>query len=119
MRIVYVAGPFRAETQRQREMNARLAEDVALMVWEAGALAICPHRNSGQFYGAIPEDVVIEGYRELVGRCDALVLCLSDVQCDMSRGVAAEVSAARKTGVLTFAYPDQWFTFVKWLEESK
>ncbi|MCG8435902.1 MAG: hypothetical protein MJA83_17910 [Gammaproteobacteria bacterium] len=42
MKIVYIAGPFRAKTPWRVEQNIRKAESWALHVWKMGAVAVCP-----------------------------------------------------------------------------
>ncbi len=74
MEVVYIAGPFRGPNTWEIEQNIRRAEALALEVWRAGAVAICPHTNTRFFQGAAPDDVWLKGYLEVVGRCDAVLL---------------------------------------------
>ena len=43
MRLVYIAGPYRATTPWGIRCNIRNAEDLAAKVNEAGMAAVCPH----------------------------------------------------------------------------
>lgn len=73
--VVYVAGPYRAMNGRTVLEHVRNAEQVALEVWRAGHYAICPHLNTAFFDGECENDVWLDGYLEILRRCDALVLC--------------------------------------------
>lgn len=74
MKVVYVAGPFRSVTHWGIVQNVRAAEAVALEVWRAGAVAICPHLNTANFQGAAPDEVWIAGTLEMLRRCDAIMM---------------------------------------------
>lgn len=68
MRVVYIAGPFRAENAWEIEQNIRRAEEAALELWRAGAAVLCPHTNTRYFQGAAPDHVWLEGDLELLRR---------------------------------------------------
>jgi len=72
--VVYVAGPYRAPTEREVVENIRRAEAVALEFWKRGVPTICPHMNTRLLGGAAPDEVWLEGDLIMLGRCDALVL---------------------------------------------
>lgn len=74
LKIVYVAGPFRGPNSWEMENNIRRAEELALEVWRAGAVAVCPHANTRFFQGALPDDVWLEGDLEILNRCDAILM---------------------------------------------
>jgi len=74
MKVIYVAGRFRAATHWGIVQNVRAAEAVALEVWRAGAAAICPHLNTANFQGALPDEAWLDGTLELLRRCDAVML---------------------------------------------
>ena len=40
MKVVYVAGPYRADTEYEVLLNIQAAERLALQIWKAGA-ALC------------------------------------------------------------------------------
>ena len=96
MKVVYVAGPFRAPNSWEMEQNIRRAEAIALEVWKAGFACICPHANTRFFQGAAPDDVWLEGDLEILNRCDAIVVT-SDWQC--SKGATEEVRFAKAVGI--------------------
>ena len=74
MRVIYVAGPFRGPTAWDVEQHIRWAEEQALAIWRLGAAALCPHTNSRFFHGAAPEAVWLDGYLEMLSRCDAVLM---------------------------------------------
>lgn len=74
MKIIYVAGKFRAPNAWETELNIRKAEEVAIQIWKAGAACICPHTNTRFFDGAVPNDVFLEGDLDILDRCDAIFM---------------------------------------------
>jgi len=91
MRIVYIAGPYRATTEYGVYRNIQEAERVALEVWKAGYAAICPHKNTAFFGGACPDSVWLEGDLEILRRCDAVLMLTGS---SSSQGATAELSEA-------------------------
>lgn len=71
MKVVYIAGPFRASTAWGIAQNVREAERWALEVAKCGAMPLCPHTNTANFHGMLTEEFWIEGTLELLKRCDA------------------------------------------------
>lgn len=74
MKVIYIAGPFRGPNSWEIEQNIRRAETLALEVWRAGFVALCPHTNTRFFQGAAPDDVWLLGDLELLRRCDAILM---------------------------------------------
>lgn len=74
MRLVYVAGAFRGRSHWDIHQNVIAAEAAALEVAKAGAMPVCPHKNSENFHGLLTEDFWVEGTLELLRRCDAVYL---------------------------------------------
>jgi len=112
MRVVYVAGPYRAATTWEIERNTRAAEELALQVWRAGAAAICPHSNSRFFQGSAPDEAFVDGYLEVLRRCDALLLVKDDLR---SEGTQGELAEARARGIPIFTSLEQ---LRGWLESA-
>lgn len=73
MKVVYVAGPFRAKTAWGVAENVRAAERVALQIARLGAMPLCPHANTAHFDGECTANFWLEGTLELLRRCDAAV----------------------------------------------
>ena len=73
-KIIYIAGKYRGANEDEIRANIRKSEQKAAEVWKKGAVAVCPHKNSAFMSGIIPEEAFIEGYMDLLLRCDALYL---------------------------------------------
>lgn len=90
-KVVYVAGPYRSDSEWGVIQNIRSAEQLALEVWRLGCVAICPHKNTAGFGGALPDTVWLEGDIDILARCDALI-CVEGWQ--KSIGATGEVEFA-------------------------
>ena len=67
MKLAYVAGPLRADSDWEKWQNIRRAEEVSRALWKMGIPNICPHKNSAFFSGNdIPEEAFMEGGLEIV-----------------------------------------------------
>jgi hypothetical protein len=99
MKVVYVAGPYRASTEYEVLLNIQAAERLALLVWQSGAACICPHKNTAFFGGAADDNVWLMGDLEIIRRCDAVV-CTSNWQSSV--GAVGEVALARSLGIPVF-----------------
>ena len=99
MKVVYLAGPFRAANSWEIEQNIRRAEALALEVWRAGMACICPHANTRFYQGAAPDEVWLNGDLELVRRCDAVLLTQDWIR---STGARAEKAFAEQHDIPTF-----------------
>jgi hypothetical protein len=101
MKLVYCAGRFSAPTRAEVEANIAQAVDVALEVARAGFMPVCPHANTAHpdFEQVQPYRFWIEGTRELLKRCDAMVL----VPCfEGSAGTLGEIETAHEMGIPIF-----------------
>lgn len=92
-RRVYIAGPFRAQSQWGVTQNIRAAEVNALAVWRAGHVAICPHLNSQNFTGAVPDAYFLHGDLEILRVCTDL-LNFMPIEAQKSRGTQKEIEQA-------------------------
>lgn len=110
MKLVYVAGPYRAPSEWDVVQNIRRAEELALRVWRAGASCMCPHKNTAFFGGAAADSVWLEGDLEMVRRCDAVV-CVPGWQ--KSAGARGEVACATRHGIPVF---ETFEDLESWLE---
>lgn len=68
MKLIYLAGPFRATTGWGIEQNVRRAEVVALELWKMGVAVLCPHANTRMFHGEAPDELWLEGTMEMLRR---------------------------------------------------
>lgn len=119
MRVIYIAGPFRAINPHtgksdawRVQQNVMMAMTLALEVWKSGAVAICPHSNTMFFQDAhgVFDQVWLDGDLELLHRSDA-VLLTPDWQ--RSRGATAEREYAIKLGLPVFESVGE---FLVWME---
>jgi len=101
MKVVYIAGPFRAPNAWEIEQNIRHAEELALQVWRAGFAVICPHTNTRFFQGAAPDAIWLDGDIEILKRCDAVVIA-QPWRWRTSKGTVAEVREALTRSIPVF-----------------
>jgi hypothetical protein len=99
MKVIYIAGPYRADTERGIIENIRKAEAVAIEVWKAGYVALCPHMNTRLFGGICPDEVWLEGTLELMSRCDGVFLVPG---WETSSGTIAEIQEAKNMDIPVF-----------------
>ena len=99
MKVVYIAGPFRADNAWEIEQNVRSAEELALQVWRMGAAVICPHANTRFFDGAADDGLWLRGDVEILKRCDAVLVVPNS---GMSRGTATEIEVAKVYNIPVF-----------------
>ncbi len=95
MKLIYVAGPYRAASEWQVTINIREAEEAALALWRMGYAVICPHKNTAFFGGACPDEVWLAGDLEMLARCDAIYPL---PRWGDSAGARAEVAEAARLG---------------------
>jgi hypothetical protein len=112
MKVVFIAGPYRAATVRGIVENIRRAEAVAIEVWKLGAAALCPHLCTALFDGVMPDEVWLNGALELLRRCDAVVLVHG---WSYSQGTLNEITAAQGLGLPVF---DDLAKLNDWLAEQ-
>ena len=93
MKVVYIAGPYRADTPHGIVENIRRAEDVAITYWRRGYAVICPHKNTALLDGACPDETWLKGDLELLRRCDIIVMMKG---YEHSTGARAELQEANK-----------------------
>jgi nucleoside 2-deoxyribosyltransferase len=74
MKVIYIAGPYRAATPHGILENIRRAEALAIEVWRAGYIAFCPHLNSAFFDGLVPDEMFLAGTMEMLSRCDGVII---------------------------------------------
>ena len=100
MRVVYLAGAYRASTGYGVHRNIQRAEMLALEVWQLGAACLCPHKNTAYFDGVMSDEVWLEGSLELMRRCDAVLVMPNS---EDSAGTEAEIKEAMNRGISVFA----------------
>lgn len=74
MKVAFIVGPYRAATVAGIVENIHRAEAYAKKYWQLGYAVICPHMNTALFDGVCLDKVFLDGMREVLRRCDAVVL---------------------------------------------
>ena len=101
MKIAYIIGPLNASSVHNRIQNIRKAESISIALWSAGYAVVCPHLNSGLLQGACEEQSFIDGYIEILKRCDFAVLTGKYAR---SKGSINEVDCCHNNNISI--YPD-------------
>lgn len=96
MKVIYVAGPYTADTDWQRGEFIRKAGEVNAHLWRMGFCSICPHRITAFYGGLCEESVFIEGGLEILRRCDVVVLVEG---WERSGGTLGEIEEAVKLSI--------------------
>lgn len=99
MKLIYIAGPFKAENQWLVHCNIHYAMTVAADVARLGHLPVCPHRMLGEMQGLLPEPFFIAGCLDLLARCDIMLVC---GEYKTSRGTLAEIAHAEQERIPVF-----------------
>ena len=95
-KLVYIAGPYRADTEYGVKLNIDRAEAVALKYWKAGYAVFCPHKNSSFMGGSCPDETWLEGGLAFLEKCDAIVMMEG---WKNSTGSIMEYNLARELGL--------------------
>jgi len=98
-KLIYVAGPYTAETDFKRLENIKKADEVTAKLWYQGFYAVCPHKITAFFGGLCDESVFIEGGLEILRRCDAVVLVEG---WERSGGTLGEIEEAFRLHIPVF-----------------
>jgi len=94
-KIAYIIGAYRSDTGNGLHINIETARKVAVKYWEAGYTVICPHLNSANMSGIIPEREFLRRYLELIHLVDTVVILPG---FENSVGSHMEVLEASKLG---------------------
>ncbi len=74
MKIAYIAGKYRGNSDNEVYENIQKARKVAIKYWKLGYAVICPAMNSAFMSGVCDEEVFLKGYLELVKVSDIVVM---------------------------------------------
>jgi len=99
MKVIYIAGPFRADNAWAVEQNIRKAESLGMAVAKMGHAYLCPHTNSRFFDGTITDKYWLEMTMELMRRCDAVLVA---PEYQGSEGTEGEIVEAWNIGMSVF-----------------
>jgi len=118
MKIAYIAGPYRASTHYTIELNIRVAEGVAIELWQMGFAVICPHKNSAHFDGLCRDDIWLAGDLEIISRLNPRADCLVLIPgWERSSGATGEYDFARERGLKVFWWPEDKDTLRQFVQE--
>lgn len=114
MKHVYIAGPYRAKTREAVAQNVAAARHVGRIVASQGHFPVMPTVNTAYFDHDFPDlqsdEFWLEGTKELMRRCDAVVLV--DGWCSSS-GARAEVNEALDLGIPVYVSGDAMRTGIQ------
>jgi hypothetical protein len=103
MKLIYIAGPYNAETPWATEQNIRVAEEIAFEVARCGTMPVCPHTMSRFWAKTLTEDFWIAGTMQLMRKCDGVVMIPN---WTTSSGSMAEYEEACTIGLAKHVYKD-------------
>lgn len=106
MKVIYIAAKYRAKTEWEVAQNIRAEEQAAIFVWQHGAAALCPHKNTAMLGGVpgCPDHVWLRGDSEMLVRCDAVFAIRGWRE---STGASEEVEIARMNRIpVLFTYQE-------------
>ena len=92
---LYVAGSYRADCEYNVKQNIRKAEDIGVLLWSWGWVAVVPHMNTAFFGGAygLPDEVWLKGDLAIIEGCKGLVVMPG---WKFSTGTCAEIEKAKE-----------------------
>ena len=73
MNVIYVAGPYRSDSENGVFENIMRARAKAHELWLEGWVVICPHMNTAFMTGDNPQ-MYLDGSLEILNRCDAIYM---------------------------------------------
>lgn len=96
MRLIYLAGPYRAATIAGVVANIAAARAAALEVVREGHYPVTPHLNTGLMDGEAADEHFLLGALTMMLRCDEVRLLPG---WRASEGTCLEVAAATRHGI--------------------
>lgn len=105
MKVIYIAGKYRGPNAWAVEQNIRAAEEVAARVAAMGLMPMVVHPMTRFIGGAnADEKFWVDGTKEIMRRCDAVVLVPG---WGSSAGTRAEIEEAKRLGIPVFGIDSQ------------
>jgi len=102
MKLIYIAGPYRAKTKARRDLHIEQAKLTAVLLLEKGWFPVSPILNTARFEEYCPwvdDQVFLNGTLDLMSRCDAVCLLPG---YEFSEGTAGEIAEARRIGMKVY-----------------
>lgn len=94
--LIFISAPYRAETDSSLFENAIFVRILATDIWGQGGVAVAPHLNSFMMGGLVPEEMFLQGYCDLLRRCDAVLFA---GLYKKSEGCQMELQAAKDSNI--------------------
>lgn len=113
MKLVYVAGPYRAGSAWGTECNIQAARELGAMVADAGAYPVIPHSNTAHFDGLASDEFWLDGTMELLRRCDAAIFTPDWERSSGARAERVEAARLNLPRFDTIVQLRQWLTEVQ------
>lgn len=74
MKLLYIAAPYKAKTICSLQQNIHEAKLMSMYYWNKGYAVICPHKNTENFDGLMPDKVFLQGTMLMLSKCDAIAM---------------------------------------------
>ena len=97
--MIYLAGPYSAADQWEREENVRAAQRAADTVLSHGAIPVYTHAAYHPFHGRYSESVFIQAGLALLRPCAGLWAYAGALRSRESAGTMGELHEARRLGI--------------------
>ena len=113
IKVIYIAGPYRAPTTMGVADNIRAAERIGMIVAESGAMPLIPHANTGIVFTGVSNDMFwLAGTLELMRRCDGVVLMDTWAR---STGARGEREEALRLGLPVLDLAERRMSIARWI----
>ncbi len=122
MKLVYIAGPYRAATRAGIDINIAAARGRALDLVEKSFTELngewypmVPHTNTEHFDSVLPnvsDQYYLDGTMNLMLKCDAVLLTQPDADI-FSSGTKGEVSVANTCNIPVFRTLEEFLTYAR------
>lgn len=99
MKLIYIAGPFRAEDAWEVHCNVHRAETAAREVARLGGFPVTPHSIGAHFDGTETAAFWLDGTKELLRRCDGILVLPNS---ERSAGTQGEIKEAARQRIPVF-----------------
>lgn len=110
MKLIYIAGPYRAPDRETIARNIAAAREEAIFAGSMGWFPVCPHLNTAHMEDDLPhlgDEFWLAGTMRLMERCHAVLLVPG---WEQSAGTLAEICRARACSLPVFQTRQQLLT---------
>ena len=96
MRIVFISGPYRADTECKRHSNIKCAREAAIRWVKKGYYPFTPHLNTANFDNLAPDGLFLNGALTILQYCSILYVLKG---WRNSHGTMQEIKTAINLGI--------------------